>query len=103
MSDRDLSRAAPSRKVRRGFALLSSDRQREIAARGGAGVPAERRSFSVDRELASRAGRAGGRNVDPALRSFSRNRALAVEAGRKGGRASQRGQCQDADSAHDPE
>jgi general stress protein YciG len=38
----------------------SIDRQREIASKGGKSVPAEKRSFSQDRELASEAGRKGG-------------------------------------------
>jgi general stress protein YciG len=58
----------PRRKVmaegsstsRRGFASMDGDRQREIASKGGKSVPAEKRSFSQDRELASEAGRKGG-------------------------------------------
>ncbi len=45
---------------KRGFASMDSDRQREIASKGGKSVPAEKRSFSQDRELASEAGRKGG-------------------------------------------
>ena len=44
----------------RGFASMGEDRQREIASKGGRSVPAEKRSFSQDRELASEAGRKGG-------------------------------------------
>ena len=44
----------------RGFASMDIDRQREIASKGGRSVPAEKRSFSQDRELASEAGRKGG-------------------------------------------
>ena len=44
----------------RGFASMGEDRQREIASKGGRSVPAEKRSFSQDRELASQAGRKGG-------------------------------------------
>lgn len=44
----------------RGFASMDEDRQREIASKGGRSVPAEKRSFSQDRELASEAGRKGG-------------------------------------------
>lgn len=40
---------------------MSEDRQREIASKGGRSVPAEKRSFSQDRGLASEAGRKGGR------------------------------------------
>lgn len=44
----------------RGFASMTEDRQREIASKGGRSVPAEKRSFSQDRGLASQAGRKGG-------------------------------------------
>ncbi len=44
----------------RGFASMGEDRQREIASKGGRSVPAEKRSFSQDRSLASQAGRKGG-------------------------------------------
>jgi len=44
----------------RGFASMDEKKQREIASKGGQSVPAEERSFSKDRELASEAGRKGG-------------------------------------------
>ena len=47
-------------KLKRGFASISPERQREIARRGGKGVPAENRAFSKQKELASEAGRKGG-------------------------------------------
>jgi len=74
----------------RGFARMDRTKQREIARKGGANVPNEKRSFAQDRQLASEAGRKGGRRVAPQARSFSQNRALAAEAGRKGGRMSQK-------------
>ncbi|HEX4179470.1 MAG TPA: general stress protein [Caulobacteraceae bacterium] len=46
--------------ARRGFAAMDKDRQREIARKGGASVPDEKRSFSQDRDLAAAAGRKGG-------------------------------------------
>jgi len=46
----------------RGFASMDEQKQREIAKKGGESVPAEKRSFSQDRELASQAGRKGGEN-----------------------------------------
>lgn len=49
-----------STKARRGFAVMSPDKRREIAAKGGASVPSEKRSFSQNRDLAVRAGRVGG-------------------------------------------
>jgi general stress protein YciG len=78
------------RKPPRGFARMEPAKQREIARKGGANVPHEKRSFAQNRTLASEAGRKGGRLVAPQARSFSQDRALAAEAGRKGGRMSQR-------------
>ncbi|KAB2918463.1 MAG: stress-induced protein [Hyphomicrobiaceae bacterium] len=73
----------------RGFACMDQEKQREIARKGGANVPHDKRSFAQDRLLAAEAGRKGGRSVAPQDRSFAQNRALAAEAGRKGGQASQ--------------
>ena len=73
----------------RGFARMEPSKQREIARKGGANVPHEKRSFAQNRQLASEAGRKGGRHVAPQARSFSQNRTLAAEAGRKGGRVAQ--------------
>jgi general stress protein YciG len=73
----------------RGFASMDQDKQREIARKGGANVPNDKRSFAQDRALASEAGRKGGRSVAPEQRSFAQNRALAAAAGRKGGQTSQ--------------
>lgn len=47
-------------KQMRGFAGMSPERRREIARKGGASVPADKRSFSMNHDLASTAGRAGG-------------------------------------------
>lgn len=47
-------------KGRRGFASMSPERRREIARKGGASVPADKRSFAQNRDLAASAGRAGG-------------------------------------------
>jgi uncharacterized protein len=73
----------------RGFASMEQGKQREIARKGGANVPHEKRSFAQDRNLAAEAGRKGGRAVKPEHRSFAQNRALAAAAGRKGGQTSQ--------------
>ena len=64
----------------RGFASMEQEKQREIARKGGANVPHEKRSFAQDRGLAAEAGRKGGRAVKPQHRSFAQNRALAVAA-----------------------
>lgn len=47
-------------KKLRGFAKLSPDRRREIAAKCGMSVEPQERAFSKDRSLAARAGRTGG-------------------------------------------
>lgn len=47
-------------KAKRGFALLSPERRREVASKGGAALSPEQRSFSKDRTLAAQAGRKGG-------------------------------------------
>lgn len=46
---------------KRGFASMDPTRQREIARKGGSMVPAYKRSFSQNRELAREAGRKGGK------------------------------------------
>jgi len=73
---------------KRGFASMDPEKQRAIARKGGQSVPNEKRSFSQNHELATKAGRKGGHSVDPSKRSFSMNHTLASEAGRKGGQAS---------------
>jgi uncharacterized protein len=75
--------------ILRGFAGMDVDKQREIAKKGGANVPHEKRSFAKDRNLAAVAGRKGGYAVAPEARTFSVNRDLASDAGRKGGQATQ--------------
>ena len=50
----------PGGVAKRGFASMDPERQREIARKGGASVPSEKRSFSQDRSLAAQAGRKGG-------------------------------------------
>lgn len=47
-------------KSRRGFAGMDPERRREIARKGGAAVPPEKRSFTRDRDLAASAGAIGG-------------------------------------------
>lgn len=52
----------------RGFACISVERRREIASMGGKSVPKEKRSYSIDRDLASSSGKKGGAAVAPANR-----------------------------------
>ncbi len=47
---------------KRGFASISVEKRREIASKGGRSVPAEKRSFSQNRNLVTEAGRKGGLN-----------------------------------------
>lgn len=44
----------------RGFASMDEKKQKEIASKGGESVPAEKRPFSQDKDLASEAGKKGG-------------------------------------------
>ncbi len=69
----------------RGFAAMTTEKRRAIASQGGKSVPAEKRSYSRNRELAAAAGRKGGQNTSDAMRSFFQDRMLATEAGKKGG------------------
>lgn len=48
-------------KALRGFACLTPERRAEIARMGGAATPPEKRSFSLNKDLAAAAGAAGGR------------------------------------------
>lgn len=47
-------------KGKRGFGSMSPEKRREIARKGGAAVPNDKRSFSKNKELATEAGRKGG-------------------------------------------
>lgn len=47
-------------KAKRGFALLTPEQRKEISARGGAAVPAHKRSFARNRSLAQTCGVQGG-------------------------------------------
>jgi general stress protein YciG len=91
----------------RGFAGMDDDKQRDIASKGGQSVPAEKRSFSQDHELAAEAGRKGGESSQGGQQSasdngrkpqasngerggsgnFANDREKASEAGRKGGQS----------------
>jgi general stress protein YciG len=91
----------------RGFAGMDDDKQRDIASKGGQSVPAEKRSFSQDPELASEAGKKGGENSHGNQQhssesgrsqqtgggerggsgNFANDREKASEAGKKGGRS----------------
>jgi general stress protein YciG len=50
-------RLSQERGAPRGFARMDRTKQREIARKGGANVPNEKRSFAQNRQLASEAGR----------------------------------------------
>ena len=56
----ETSSEKPTTRSRRGFAAMDPERRREIARKGGASVPSEKRSFAKDRDLAADAGRKGG-------------------------------------------
>ena len=50
----------PLVKAKRGFACMTPERRKQIAAKGGAAVPNEKRSYSQNKALAIEAGRMGG-------------------------------------------
>ncbi len=54
-----------------------------MATKGGKSVPREKRSFYINRELASQAGHKGGIGVPAKKRAFFVSRALASAARRK--------------------
>lgn len=45
-----------------GFQGMTPEKRKEIARKGGASVPADKRSFSKNKALAVSAGRKGGEN-----------------------------------------
>ena len=47
------------KRPRNNFSTMEPERRREACAKGGKAVPASKRAFSVDRELARVAGRKG--------------------------------------------
>ncbi|PPD45832.1 MAG: stress-induced protein [Methylocystis sp.] len=75
------------KKSKRGFASMDPALLRSVARKGGSAVPAEKRTFSINAQLASEAGRKGGLAVDPTKRTFARDHDAAAKAGRKGGMA----------------
>lgn len=58
MSDEQPETKKP--KSRRGFASMAKDKQLKIAVLGGKCVPADKRSFAQNKELAKLAGSKGG-------------------------------------------
>lgn len=74
--------------TQRGFANMTAERRREIAAMGGRSVPKYKRTFRKNRALAKSAGHKGGTNVPAEKRAFSCDRALARRAGCSGGKGS---------------
>ena len=74
---------------KKGFANLSPEKMKEMAALGGRSCPAEKRTYSLNPEFARECARKGGLATAKENRNFSKNRELASSAGRKGGIASQ--------------
>lgn len=58
---------------------MDPEARREIARKGGRSVPKEKRSFAVNRELASEAGRKGGSAVPKTSRGFASDRSRRDE------------------------
>jgi general stress protein YciG len=76
--------------AKRGFAGMTPEKRKEIATKGGKSVPAEKRAFSQNRALASRAGVKGGKANRPEKRSFATDPDLASRAGKIGGAKSRK-------------
>ena len=72
---------------KRGLAGMTPEKRKEIASKGGKSVPKEKRSYSVNRDLASKSGVKGGKASRPEKRSFSMDPALASRAGKLGAKA----------------
>jgi general stress protein YciG len=68
-------------KRKRGFALMSPDKLKEIAKKGGKSVPPEKRTFSQDPEHAAKCGQKGGKGGSPAKRTFAISPDIASKAG----------------------
>src|SRR5204863_6832587 len=73
-----------SRTHNRGFAAMDSEKQREIASKGGRAAHAKGTAHEFTAEEAREAGRKGGEAV-------SRNREHMAEIGREGGKQSRGG------------
>jgi general stress protein YciG len=74
----------PKPKSRRGFAAMDPAKREAIARKGGKAVPAGKRAFAMDRNLAAAAGRAGGSQARIAKRRAGRTAARANDAGPDG-------------------
>ena len=71
--------------IKRGFAAMNEQQQREIASKGGQAAHQKGTAHEFDSEEARRAGQKGGEAV-------SRNRVHMAEIGRKGGESRQSAQ-----------
>jgi uncharacterized protein len=69
---------------KRGFASMDQTRQREIARKGGESVPAEKRSFSQNHQLAAEAGRKGGLSSQGGRSAANRNAGRETASPRHG-------------------
>jgi general stress protein YciG len=58
---------------KQGFASMDVEKQRAIASKGGSAVPAEKRPFARNHELAAAAGRKGGEASHTARRERKAN------------------------------
>lgn len=88
MSEESNWKLVPTGK--RGFASMTPEKRKEIATKGGKSVPKEKRAYSVNRDLAAKAGSKGGKASRPEKRSFKMDPALASRAGKIGGAKSRK-------------
>jgi len=66
-------------KKLRGFGSMSRERVVEISRLGGKSVPSSKRAFTLDPELAKRAGRKGGLDEKGGRKRFYQTRAEEIE------------------------
>lgn len=77
-------------KSRRGFAVMDSAKQKEIASKGGKAAHAKGSAHEFTSEQAREAGRKGGRMAHAKGTAHEFTREEAQAAGKKGGRAHRR-------------
>jgi len=90
-------------KSRRGFAGMDSQKQREIASKGGKAAHAKGTAHEFTPAEAREAGRKGGQAAHERGTAHQFTPDEAREAGRKGGRSSRRGSAPSQESAAEGE
>jgi general stress protein YciG len=81
---------------------MDSEKQRNIASKGGRNVPDEKRSFSPDRELAAEAGRKGGASSHASQQSHANQQSASASDRRQQGDDGYRGGSGNVANNHEP-